>query len=174
MRSYKLCEGIEICISMAKDGKYLLVLGIGNELLMDAGIGPKLVKKLQNFLPSGKIDYRTSLLGGMEIIELMKGYDELIIIDGIVTEDGVPGTVYSMNYPHNKSTLHLSNAHDISFDMSVKLARRLNIPFPQKIRIIAVEIVEDKVFSESLSPLLQECYSDIFTSVAGMMHERCY
>ena len=159
---------------MTKDGKYLLVLGLGNELLMDAGIGPKLVKKLQNFLPSEKIDYMTSLLGGMETIEIMKGYDEVIIIDGIMTENGIPGTVYSMNYPHNKSTLHLSNAHDVSFDMSVKLARRLNIPFPEKIRIIAVEIVEDKVFSESLSPLLQECYSEIFTSVAGVMHETCY
>ena len=151
--------------------KNILVLGIGNEMLKDDGIGPKVVKKLQNFLPSGNIDYMTSLVGGMETIEMMKGYDETVIIDGIMTEGGVPGTVYFMNYPLNKSTLHLSNAHDISFDMSVKLARRLNIPFPEKIRIIAIEILEDREFGEELTPTLQEKYSEIFGSVSGMVLE---
>ena len=151
--------------------KKILVLGIGNEVLKDDGIGPKLVKKLQNFLPSNNIDYVTSLVGGMESIEIMKDYDEAIIIDGIITEDGVPGTVYDMTYPFNLNTLHLSNAHDISFDMSVKLARRLNIPFPKKIKIIAIEILEDREFGENLTAALQKCYSEIFSSVSAMIQE---
>ena len=35
--------------------------GIGNEVLKDDGIGPRLVKKLQNFLPYPNIAYATSL-----------------------------------------------------------------------------------------------------------------
>jgi hydrogenase maturation protease len=159
---------------MTESEKYMLVLGIGNELLTDAGIGPKLVKELQGIFPSGKIDYMTSLLGGMETLEIMKGYDEVLIIDGIKTDDGKAGTVYVMDFPHHKSTLHLSNAHDISFEMVVKLARRLNIPFPEKIRIIAVEIVEDRVFSEALSPSLRKCYQDIFSTVSSLIPADCY
>lgn len=149
----------------------ILVLGIGNEMLMDDGIGPKLVKKLQNFLPVSSIDYATSLVGGMETIEIMKGYKQAVIIDGIMTDENSPGTVLYMNYPFHKDTLHLSNAHDISFEMSVELARQLGIPFPDDICIIAVEIVEDRVFGESLSAPLQESYSDIFSSVAKTIQD---
>ena len=154
---------------LMRERKNILVLGIGNELLKDDGIGPKLVKKLQNFLPSANIDYATSLVGGMETIEIMRGYDEAVIIDGIMTENGMPGTVYFMTYPLNMNTLHLSNAHDISFDMSVKLARRLKIPFPERIRIIAIEIVEDREFGEALTEPLQEKYSEVFSSVAKIL-----
>lgn len=149
----------------------VLVLGIGNELLKDDGIGPRVVKKLQNFFPSGHVDYSTSLVGGMETIEMMKGYEQALIIDGIITGNELPGTVYYMTHPLNKSTLHLSNAHDISFDMSVRLAKKLNIPFPQTIRIIAIEICEDREFGENLSPPLKEKYSEIFASVAALVQE---
>jgi hydrogenase maturation protease len=152
--------------------KKILVLGIGNELLKDDGIGPKVVRKLQNFLPRKNIDYMTSAVGGMETIEILKDYDEAMIIDGISTEDGIPGTVYLMKYPFNKDSLHLSNAHDISFDMSVKLARRLNVPFPENISIIAIEIVEDREFGEELTPALQERYAEIFSYVAEIIREK--
>lgn len=155
---------------MPEDGK-ILVLGIGNEILKDDGIGPKIVKKLQNFLPSSNIDYATSMVGGMEIIEIMKGYTKAIIIDGIITGENFPGTVYYMKYPLNRSTLHLSNAHDISFDMSVKLARELEMPFPESICIIAIEIQEDREFGESLTDVLQNKYSEIFNSVANTIQE---
>jgi len=149
----------------------ILVLGIGNEILKDDGIGPKIVKKLQNFLPSSNLDYATSMVGGMETIEIMKGYKKAIIIDGIMTGENLPGTVYYMKYPLNRSTLHLSNAHDISFDLSVKLARELEVPFPESICIIAIEIQEDRVFGESLTDVLQEKYSEIFNSVANTIQE---
>lgn len=149
----------------------ILVLGLGNELLKDDGIGPKLVNKLQNFLPLSNIDYKTSLVGGMECIEMMKGYHHVVIIDGIMTGEGVPGTVYFMTYPLNMKTLHLSNAHDISFDMSVQLARKLKYPFPEKICIIAIEILEDREFGEELTKPLQEKYSEIFSSVSTTIQE---
>jgi hydrogenase maturation protease len=155
---------------MKKKGK-ILVLGIGNEVLMDDGIGPKLVKKLKNFLPVSSIDYATSLVGGMEIIEIMRGYRQVVIIDGIMTGENPPGTVLFMDYPVHKNTLHLSNAHDISFEMSVSLARQLGIPFPKKICIIAVEIIEDRVFGERLTAPLQEKYSEIFSSIAKTIQE---
>lgn len=149
----------------------ILVLGIGNEVLKDDGIGPKLVKKLQNFMPLPDIDYAISAVGGMEIIEIMKGYEEVVIIDGIMTGEHVPGTVLYMSYPYHRKTLHLSNYHDISFEISVELAKQLNIPFPERISIIAVEIVEDREFGENLTSKLQEKYSEIFSSVASTIQE---
>ena len=151
--------------------KDILILGIGNEVLKDDGIGPKLVHGLQHIMKDTNIDFATSAVGGMETIEIMKGYEKVVILDGIMTKDGIPGTVYYMNYPLNMNTLHLSNAHDISFDMSVKLARKLKIPFPKTICIIAIEIIEDREFGETLTKPLQKKYGEIFNSVARTILE---
>lgn len=155
---------------METDSK-ILVLGIGNEMLMDDGIGPKLVKKLQNFLPVSSIDYAISLVGGMETIEIMKGYRQAVIIDGIMTGENPPGTVMYMKYPFHRNTLHMSNAHDISFEMSVELARQLGLPFPERISIFAIEIVEDREFGDKLTEPLQKKYSEIFSLVASSIQE---
>ncbi|MEN8224242.1 MAG: hydrogenase maturation protease [Bacteroidota bacterium] len=154
---------------MPEQKNRILFLGMGNEVLRDDGIGPKVVNHLKEIFDDDHFEFMTSLLGGMETIEIMKDFDEVVIIDGIFTEDGVPGTVYFMTYPDNKSTLHLSNAHDISFDMAVKLAHALSIPVPQRIRIIAVEIVEDREFGEELTIPLQRRYDEIISLIAAMV-----
>jgi len=147
----------------------ILILGIGNELLKDDGIGPKIVKDIKPYFLKPNIDFKISALGGMETIEIMRDYDEVVIIDGIFTEGGIPGTVYFSSYPYNKNTLHISNAHDISFDMSVKLARKLSIPVPREIQVIAIEIVEDREFGEELTMPLQERYENILSSIIDML-----
>jgi hydrogenase maturation protease len=155
-----------------KENRDILILGIGNEMLMDDGIGPKLVRKLQNFLPVSGIDYTTSLLGGMETIEIIKGYQKVIIVDGVMTGENPPGTVLCMKYPTHRNTLHLSNYHDISFEMSIQLARKLDLPVPDEICIIAVEIVEDRVFGQKLSAPVQKTYSNVFSSVVSIVQEK--
>ena len=147
----------------------ILILGIGNEVLRDDGIGPRIVKDIRSRIQAENVDCKFAVLGGMETIEMMKGYNEVVIIDAIFTEGGIPGTVYYSSFPTHKKTLHLSNAHDISFDMSVKLAQKLGIPVPSKISIIAVEIFEDREFGEELTKPLAESYDDILSSVIDML-----
>ena len=63
----------------------VLILGIGNDILMDDGIGPKLVNRLKDEVRADHIDYHTMNLGGLEILEYIRDYDEVIIIDAIKT-----------------------------------------------------------------------------------------
>lgn len=150
-------------------GNKILILGIGNEVLKDDGIGPKIVKDLRSRIQVENIDYKNSVVGGMETIEMMKAYEKVVIIDAIFTKGGIPGTVYYSSYPNHKKTLHLSNAHDISFDMSVRLALKLGIPVPSRIKVIAVEILEDREFGEELTKPLAESYNDILSTVIDML-----
>ena len=63
----------------------ILVLGIGNEILKDDGIGPRLVMDLQHHFPE-EIRFNTSSLGGLEILEMIREYDTVFIIDAIKTK----------------------------------------------------------------------------------------
>ena len=149
----------------------ILIYGVGNEILTDDGIGPKLVKRLQKELTLSGIDYDTAFLGGMELLEYIQGYETVVFIDAIRTRDGIPGDVYQLNLSNFKETLHLSNVHDISFITAFELGEKLGLEIPKQVHIIAVEIVEDLIFSDSFSQAVQEKYEDIFKEVCEFIHK---
>ena len=152
------------------DGKKL-VLGIGNDILTDDGIGPRLVQDLKENMPLPGVEYRTTTLGGLDILEFVEGYERVVFIDAIKTRDGVPGSVYEFTTGDFKETLHLSNLHDISFLSAIELGRELEFSIPEIIRIFAIEIVEDLVFGETFTPLVQERYESIRDEIHSRMRE---
>ncbi|TSA34726.1 MAG: hydrogenase maturation protease [Porphyromonadaceae bacterium] len=142
-----------------------LVLGIGNEILTDDGIGPRLVNDLSKNCLNQNVHFACACVGGLEIIELLNGYDEAILIDAIRTKNGTPGSVYLFSPDDFRETMHLSNLHDISFLTALRLGKKLNIKLPEEIRIIAVEIIEDREFSNELTPPLNSRYPEILKEI---------
>ena len=145
--------------------------GIGNEILTDDGIGPKLVKRLKDTLTHDNIDFETAFVGGLEVLEFMQGYDTVIFIDAIRTMDGIAGTVYKLRPDDFNTTVHLSSIHDVKFLTAVELGKKLGLNMPGNIHIIAVEIVEDRVFDDNFSPVIREKYEDIFRQVKELTGE---
>ena len=129
--------------------------------MTDDGIGPKLVKRLKGNLSRTDIDFETAFIGGLEVLEFIQGYQTVIFIDAIRTLDGIPGTVYKLTPENFNSTIHLSSVHDVSFVTAVDLGKKLGLEMPEFIHIIAVEIVEDRVFDDNFSPQIQEKYEKL-------------
>jgi hydrogenase maturation protease len=149
--------------------KKTLVLGIGNDILTDDGIGPKIVNDLKTLERSPELIFETTTLGGLEILEIIKNYEKVIIIDAIRTQNGIPGEIYVYTPADFKETLHLSNLHDINFLTALELGKKLDIPLPEEIYIIAIEIVEDQVFGTSFTPVIEEKYPEIVQSVTDLI-----
>jgi len=144
---------------------------VGNDILTDDGIGPRLVQRLMREGPPGPFQYETATLGGLELVERMAGYRRAVFIDAIKTAGGTPGDVYFLTPANFKTTLHLSNIHDISFLNALELGRRLGFQIPDDIRIFAVEIVEDREFGEAFTPPVQARYEEIFRTIRDRLRE---
>lgn len=149
----------------------VLILGLGNDILSDDAIGPKLVQRLEGDISEDRITFLTAAVGGMEIMELMKDYNHAIIIDAIKTKVGVPGAVYHFTPDHFEETLHASSFHDVSFLTAIELAKKIDINLPKQIDIIAIEILEDLVFSDELSPPLKREYDFIYVKIYKLVKE---
>ena len=148
-----------------------LVIGIGNPILTDDGIGPRLVERCRDEAPIPGVEYRTESVGGLEILEQVQGYENVVFIDAIKTQDGVPGTVSRFSLDDFKETAHLSNPHDVSFLTALKLGKLVGFSIPRRVAIIAVEIEEDMVFSDRMTPALEENYPRIFGEVTQLLLE---
>ena len=87
-----------------------LILGLGNDLLSDDGIGPKLIQNLRSHFDQEIISFKTSPVGGLELIDILKGYQKVIVIDAIKTGSNTPGTVLHLT-PANYRDLWLRVQH---------------------------------------------------------------
>lgn len=149
-----------------------LIMGVGNEILMDDGIGPKVVLELEKRWPLPGVEYQTTTLGGMEVVEMINGYEWVVFVDAIKTKDGAPGEVYEFTVSDFKETLHLTNLHDISFVQAVELGKTLGFKIPEHIYIYAIEIIEDQVFGEEFTPPLQEKYEAILEEIQELISRK--
>ena len=147
--------------------KKILLLGLGNDILTDDGIGPKLVRDLSQTLSRTDIDFNTASCGGLETMEHIRGYEKVIFIDAIRTLKGRPGDVFYFTPSDFHETSNLSNLHDINFLTALRMGKILDLDLPSDIHIIAVEIIEDRVFSDKFSPAIAEKYTTILEEVTS-------
>lgn len=145
--------------------KKILVLGLGNEILSDDGIAPRLIKDLSESFSGENFDFEACSCGGLEIPELIQGYRQAVLIDAISLPDTDPGDVLHFVPEDFKETSNLSNLHDINFITALSLGKTLGIDMPDDIHIIAIKIVEDSEFSEKLSPEIEKIYPEILMKV---------
>ncbi len=128
-----------------------LVVGLGNPILGDDGVGWRVVEEVQR-QAKGRADLRFDFCscGGIALMEELIGSARAILVDAIQT-GGAPGTVYRLTLD-DLPTLHADSIHDASLKGALDLGRRLGAVLPDDITIVAVEAASLYAFSEALTP----------------------
>ena len=107
-----------------------LVLGIGNPILGDDGIGFHIAQELAKEIKDENIDVKDTSVNGLNLLELIVGYDKLIVIDAIMTEDEKVGEIYRLK-PRNSSETAWStiSLHHLNLATTIEIGKKL---FPKE------------------------------------------
>ena len=131
-----------------------LVLGLGNPLLGDDGVGWRVAKIIQGQVnaPDVQVDFHAG--GGLSLMERLVGYDRAIIIDAINTNQQPQGSVnlFRLEDLPARTASHLASAHETTLQTALQVGRMMNAALPGEIVIVAVETQNVYDFSEELSP----------------------
>ncbi|MGC8780133.1 MAG: hydrogenase maturation protease [Anaerolineae bacterium] len=130
-----------------------LVLGLGNPILTDDGVGIHVVRQVAAACDRPDVRFAEAAVGGLRLLELIAGYDRLILVDAIQTPDGRPGQIYRLALGDLRSSRHAGSTHDLSFPEAIAWGRRLGLALPAEdaISIIAVEAEDVLSFGETLT-----------------------
>jgi len=120
------------------------------------------------------VSFKTACCGGLEIMEYIRDYERAVIIDSIHTRNGKPGNVSFFSASDFRETSNLSNLHDVNFITALHLGDILELNLPSDLNIIAVEITEDREFSEKLTPILEIRYPEILEEVSSLIKRIIY
>ena len=142
-----------------------LVLGVGNTIRGDDGVGIHLARKLREILPS-IFEIKELATAGLDLMEAISGYSKVFLIDAIHTPNAEPGQVYRLALGNFKYSSNLSSTHALNLKQVLDLGRKLmDSKMPKEIEILAVEAPCLNKFSEGLSPELETKFEEIVEKV---------
>ncbi len=129
-----------------------LVLGLGNPILCDDGVGIRVARELRHRLDRKDVTVQETSLAGLRLLDLLTGYDRAVIIDAIETDEGKAGQVYRLDPDAFGAAKHVSSVHDVDFATALALGERLGMSLPGQIVIYAIEAEDTGTFSEECTP----------------------
>ena len=134
----------------------IIVLGVGNLILGDDGVGIHVVNEVKKQIEDPNITIDEAITGGMNLLDLILGYDKAIIVDAVKSEKSVIGTVKRIPIS-DFNTMHSCNPHDVSLIEAIQMAKKLGeTKIPSEIIIIGVMMKEIPCeFGENLSGKIQ-------------------
>jgi len=138
-----------------------LILGIGNPILRDDGVGLHIASALEGVFPD--IHVRTATMIDLDLLDMLAEYDTIFIIDAIQSRTFGVGTVRKL-LP-GEASLHLFSSHGIHFFELLELGRNLGYRVPDIGGIFGIEIGEDSCFGTELSPQLMGKKKDIVQEI---------
>jgi len=134
----------------------ILVLGIGNPILSDDGVGIKVAQEVGTKLNDPQVTVSETSAAGLSLLDSIIDYDKVIIIDAIQTEEGKAGQIYRMKPGNFSFAKHISSPHQINLVTALELGKMLNLNMPQEISIFAVEAKDTTSFSEACTPEVEQ------------------
>ena len=131
-----------------------LVLGMGNTILRDDGIGIYVAQAAAERFQRDDVTFDEASVGGMRLLDVIGGYERIIMVDAIKTRDGKPGDVYRLHPDDLRVSLHAGSTHDLSLPGALALGRGLGLPLPddEDFVIIAIEVEDVLTFGEECTP----------------------
>lgn len=131
-----------------------LILGMGNPILSDDGVGLLTVEKLRDRIP--ETDVASSTMIGLSLFDLIIGYDMLFIIDAMTTRNGKVGELKKIGEHDRHGTLHLFSSHGLNIFELMELGVRCGYDMPRLEAVYGIEIGDEVAFGEELSPELNK------------------
>jgi len=125
-----------------------LVLGLGNPILTDDGVGFVVVEKVKEKVRNPDICFLSSSLSGIGLLATISGFDRLIIADAAVGIEA--GEVRRLDRDFS-STYNTCSSHGMDFFSALELGRRVGYQIPSCIVIFGIGVSDVTTFSEKLT-----------------------
>ncbi|MBN1219729.1 MAG: hydrogenase maturation protease [Anaerolineae bacterium] len=146
-----------------------LVLGLGNPILTDDGVGVRVAEAVRAALPPDtSIEVSEASVGGLRLMERVVGYDRVILIDawhhprepqagrhpsvGLGRNAGAIHRLTLDDLRHLSPTQHSASTHDTSLVTALDMAARMGYSLPTEFIIYAIEVENIIDFGDQPTP----------------------
>ena len=128
-----------------------VIIGMGNPLLSDDGIGiavaTAVAERLHDCMKLTVTELHT---GGIRLMEAMAGFKRAVVVDAMVS-GAVPGTLQRFNPQDFVTTKNTYSSHDTNFGTAYDLGLLAGVELPERVSFWGIEAREFDLFGERFS-----------------------
>lgn len=149
-----------------------LLLGLGNELYGDDGVGIHVVRRIREEMekrtggsegPDG-VECVECSLSGLALLDIIVGHESLVIVDTIKKEGPVPGKIHILEEKDLRA-IPGPSPHYISFPQTLEIGREWGLPVPRHVKIVGIEAKNMYHLGEGLSEEMSRSLPAIIQTV---------
>ena len=144
----------------------ILIMGLGNILLQDEGIGVHTMEEMTKTKWPENIDLLDGGTGGFVLLSLFQEYDTMIIIDAALTNEP-PGTIKTIQPKFAKDFPKSLSTHELGLKDMIESSILLEkVP---TLYLITCSINPDQEMSIKLTPEIKKCIPLIIKEVKKVL-----
>lgn len=135
-----------------------IVIGLGNPILGDDGVGWKVAEAVEQLLLAHPFSHEVEVdclsVGGLSLMERLIDADRAIIIDAVSLIGKSQGlvSVFELEQLPDRAAGHITSAHDTSLPNAIQVGRSMGAHLPERVTVVGVQAHNLFEFSEELSP----------------------
>jgi len=152
----------------------MLVIGLGNPILGDDGVGWRVAAEVKEQLPLDlPVDVDCLSLGGVSLMEHLIGYGCAILIDAFALEEPIGSIlILKLSDLPNYSAFHTTRAHDTPLITAIEMGKSMGAQLPDDVTIVGIATKHVSVFSKDLSPPVAEAVQQAAKFVLDLLGEK--
>lgn len=147
----------------------MLILGIGNLLMGDEGVGIHVIRALEGLVAPRGVTVLDGGTGGFHLLELFDKHRHMILIDATL-DRRAPGTVRVLHPKFASDFPRSLSAHDIGLRDLIESAALLG-PLPT-IDLVTISIAKIQPMSIEMSPEVKNAVPVVIETVRALTRDR--
>lgn len=145
----------------------LVIVGLGNEIASDDGVGIHAANALEDeFHDRDDVDVVALPWAGFALLDVLHGRSSAVLIDGLATGAHPPGTVVRIDEDDLAGSVRLNSFHDINYPTVMALGRSMGWVMPEHVAIWGVEMAITDEFGEVLTPEVADSVHTVVNEVS--------
>jgi hydrogenase maturation protease len=139
-----------------------LVLGIGNDILGDDGVGIHVARAVARKISTKEARVEETGAAGLSLLELIKGHERLIIADAILTDNTQVGKIHRLTLKDLAKTNNSITPHDAALATTLEIGNSL-FPgeMPREVVVYGVQTSNVEQFSGKMSPAVKAAVPEV-------------
>ena len=133
-----------------------LILGLGNPVLRDDGVGLLAARRVKG-LVGRDVDLREECVSSIDLLSVVSRYRRVVVVDGYLSAEDPPGTRIQATPDDLPPGFCYRSLHMLSFREMVELGERLGYPMPT-IRIHGICVEDPWTFGCTFTPAVEEAW----------------
>lgn len=145
-----------------------MLLGLGNPILGDDGIGCMLAELVGDMLgPMDGLEVLSASVSPVRLVDIISGFHRLLVLDSVTTRRAEPGTLMEVDF--TVEGLLPPSSHHFSVHQIPEIASALGLQCPRDIVYLGIEIEPPREYGDRLSPLLEERLPSLAEEVIAIL-----